>query len=212
MRIKIGAFSSTRIQDCLQQGDLATLAKYLLGRDYAITGMVEHGDKIGPRLSFPPPMLPKCASILPCMGFAVSVHRYRWHRFINTGEEYSNWRADLLKAVCLAPGNVGTRPALKKKYGWNGDWKSIFRSLMRFVRQRTDGDVLHFYMGKNYARLDVKQGIAQDVVDLPDWREQQALQKSLSHFSVRYPPLLPKQHTGLPKLVQFQSSESAGKK
>jgi len=44
--------SSTRIRDCLQQGDLAT-AKHLLGRDYAITGMVEHGDKIGRTLDFP---------------------------------------------------------------------------------------------------------------------------------------------------------------
>ena len=40
---------------------------------------------------------------------------------------------------------------------------------------------LHFLHGeKNYAGLDaLKQGIAQDVVDLLDWREQQAFAKSV---------------------------------
>ena len=38
--------SSTRIRECLLQGDLAT-AKHLLGRDYTIMGEVMHGDKIG---------------------------------------------------------------------------------------------------------------------------------------------------------------------
>lgn len=44
--------SSTAIREALAGGDLA-LAKLLLGRDYAITGEVVHGDKIGRTLAFP---------------------------------------------------------------------------------------------------------------------------------------------------------------
>lgn len=44
--------SSTRIRHALQAGDLP-LANRLLGTDYAITGQVVHGDKIGRTLDFP---------------------------------------------------------------------------------------------------------------------------------------------------------------
>lgn len=44
--------SSTKIREALAHGQLA-YAKSLLGRDYAITGQVVHGDKIGRTLNFP---------------------------------------------------------------------------------------------------------------------------------------------------------------
>lgn len=44
--------SSTAVRQALATGDLS-LAKTLLGRDYAITGQVVHGDKIGRTLGFP---------------------------------------------------------------------------------------------------------------------------------------------------------------
>jgi riboflavin kinase / FMN adenylyltransferase len=44
--------SSTRIRNALLAGDIATAAR-LLGRSYAVTGIVEHGDKRGRALGFP---------------------------------------------------------------------------------------------------------------------------------------------------------------
>ncbi|MCK8516316.1 bifunctional riboflavin kinase/FAD synthetase [Methylonatrum kenyense] len=47
-----GRVSSTRIRRCLAAGDLAA-ARDLLGRDYAISGRVIHGDRIGRELGYP---------------------------------------------------------------------------------------------------------------------------------------------------------------
>src|SRR5207247_664857 len=44
--------SSTRIRNALLAGDIATASR-LLGRTYAVTGVVEHGDKRGRALGFP---------------------------------------------------------------------------------------------------------------------------------------------------------------
>lgn len=44
--------SSTRVREALAQGDLA-LAARLLGRPYAISGRVTHGDKLGRTIGFP---------------------------------------------------------------------------------------------------------------------------------------------------------------
>jgi riboflavin kinase/FMN adenylyltransferase len=44
--------SSTRIRNALLAGDVESAAK-LLGRNYAVTGVVEHGDKRGRALGFP---------------------------------------------------------------------------------------------------------------------------------------------------------------
>ena len=44
--------SSTAVRTALQQGDLAQ-ARALLGRDYAISGRVVHGEKTGRKLGFP---------------------------------------------------------------------------------------------------------------------------------------------------------------
>jgi riboflavin kinase/FMN adenylyltransferase len=44
--------SSTRIRNALLAGDVEAAAK-LLGRSYAVTGVVEHGDKRGRALGFP---------------------------------------------------------------------------------------------------------------------------------------------------------------
>lgn len=49
--------SSTRIRRCLAEGDLAA-ARTLLGRDYAISGRVIHGDRIGRDLGYPTANIP----------------------------------------------------------------------------------------------------------------------------------------------------------
>lgn len=47
-----GRVSSTRVRQCLAQGDLAAV-RDLLGRDYSISGRVIHGDRIGRTLGYP---------------------------------------------------------------------------------------------------------------------------------------------------------------
>ena len=168
--------SSTRIRDCLQQGDLAT-AKHLLGRDYAITGMVEHGDKIGRTLDFPTANI-ALNRIKPALHgiFAVSVTATDGTDLSTLGKNTSCYKKQgvqgLTKGSLFGACNVGTRPALKNKYGV--EWR------LEVNFPKFDGDLygkeltvtfLHFLHGeKNYAGLDaLKQGIAQDVVDLLDW-------------------------------------------
>ena len=173
--------SSTRIRDCLQQGDLA-MAKHLLGRDYAITGMVEHGDKIGRTLDFPTANI-ALNRIKPALHgiFAVSVTATDGTDLSTLGKNTETGVQGLTKGSLFGACNVGTRPALKNKYGV--EWR------LEVNFPKFDGDLygkeltvtfLHFLHGEiNYPSLDaLKQGIAQDVVDLLDWREQQAFAKS----------------------------------
>lgn len=44
--------SSTKIRECLQQGDIETAARYS-GYDYPLSGMVVHSEKIGQSIGFP---------------------------------------------------------------------------------------------------------------------------------------------------------------
>ena len=175
--------SSTRIRDCLQQGDLAT-AKHLLGRDYAITGMVEHGDKIGRTLDFPTANI-ALNRIKPALHgiFAVSVTATDGTDLSTLGKNSQTGVQGLTKGSLFGACNVGTRPALKNNYGV--EWR------LEVNFPKFDGDLygreltvtfLHFLHGEiNYPSLDaLKQGIAQDVVDLLDWREQQAFAKSVT--------------------------------
>ena len=80
--------------------------------------------------------------------------------------------------------NVGTRPALKDKNKYGVEWR------LEVNFPKFDGDLygkeltvtfLHFLHGeRDYDGLDaLKQGIEKDVVDLLDWREQQAFAKSV---------------------------------
>ena len=89
----------------------------------------------------------------------------------------------LTKGSLFGACNVGTRPALKDKNKYGVEWR------LEVNFPKFDGDLygkeltvtfLHFLHGEiNYPSLDaLKQGIAQDVVDLLDWREQQAFAKS----------------------------------
>ena len=176
--------SSTRIRECLQQGDLAT-AKHLLGRDYAITGMVEHGDKIGRTLDFPTANI-ALNRIKPALHgiFAVSVTATDGTDLSTLGKNTQTGVQGLTKGSLFGACNVGTRPALKDKNKYGVEWR------LEVNFPNFDGDLygkeltvtfLHFLHGEiNYPSLDaLKQGIAQDVVDLLDWREQQAFAKSV---------------------------------
>lgn len=59
--------SSTRIRGAVETGDLA-LAGRLLGRPYAITGVVQHGDERGRLLGYPTANLDLCNLVVPPFG------------------------------------------------------------------------------------------------------------------------------------------------
>ncbi len=66
--------SSTRIREAIQAGDLA-LASQMLGRGYALAGLVRRGDQVGHQLGFPTANLDVAGLVLPPHGvFAVQVH------------------------------------------------------------------------------------------------------------------------------------------
>ncbi|MBD5417430.1 MAG: bifunctional riboflavin kinase/FAD synthetase [Desulfovibrio sp.] len=59
--------SSTRLRECLAGGDVA-LARHLLGRPYAVSGAVAHGEGRGRGLGFPTANLDGAATLLPANG------------------------------------------------------------------------------------------------------------------------------------------------
>lgn len=164
--------SSTRIRDCLLKGDLTT-AEHLLGRKYAITGEVQHGDKIGRTLDFPTANI-ALERIKPAVYgiFGVSVSLADGGNLADLGKDNQKGVHGLTQGSLFGACNVGVRPAV------NGvEWRC------EVFFPQFEGDLygknltvtfLHFLHGeKNYANLeDLKIGIHQDVVDLLVWREQ----------------------------------------
>ena len=74
--------SSTRVRAAITQGDME-LAERLLGRPYAISGVVEHGKKLGRRLDFPTANLrwPKKKAIPPKGVYAAMAYvNGEWYR------------------------------------------------------------------------------------------------------------------------------------
>lgn len=165
--------SSTRIRECLAKGDLAS-AKHLLGRDYTITGVVEHGDKIGRTLDFPTANI-ALNRIKPALHgiFGVSVVATDGTDLSALGQDGQTGIQGLSQGSLFGACNVGTRPAV------NGvEWR------LEVNFPKFEGDLygreltvtfLHFLHGeKNYDGLEaLKKGIAQDVVELLTWRQQQ---------------------------------------
>lgn len=62
-----GAFSSTRVREAIGRGDLGEAA-FVLGRDHAISGIVEEGDKLGRTIGFPTANLGGVTELLPPHG------------------------------------------------------------------------------------------------------------------------------------------------
>lgn len=168
--------SSTRIRECLLKGDLAT-AKHLLGRDYAITGVVEHGDKIGRTLDFPTANI-ALNRLKPAVHgiFGVSVVATDGTDLANFSKYGSKGLQGLTKGSLFGACHVGVRPAVDKGHEWRCE---VFFP-------QFEGDLygrelmvtfLHFLHGeKDYDGLDaLKKGIEQDVKDLLAWREQNLL-------------------------------------
>jgi riboflavin kinase/FMN adenylyltransferase len=90
--------SSTRIRDLLLEGD-AGLARELLGRPYAITGLVARGDRMGKRLGWPTINLAPDNDLVPYDGVYAS--RVYFPSFPATFDAVTN---------------IGTRPTVYENY------------------------------------------------------------------------------------------------
>lgn len=165
--------SSTRIRECLLEGDLAT-AKQLLGRDYAITGEVIGGDKIGRTLDFPTANI-ALNRIKPALHgiFGVSVSLAESAAdgtdLASLGENNKKGVQGLTRGSLFGAANIGMRPSVNGK-----DWRlevhfPEFKG--NLYGKELSVTFLHFLHGeKNYESLEaLKVGIENDVKDLLDW-------------------------------------------
>lgn len=175
--------SSTRVRELLLDGNL-NQANQLLGRDYAITGTVIGGDKIGRTMDFPTANI-DLDRIKPALHgiFGVDVVRLDEHGNImpdglgllakqgQTG--VTGLRSDSL----FGTASIGTRPSVDKAHEWrlevhfpqfNGDLYGC-RLQVRF---------LHFlHDERHYDSLEaLKTGIHNDVKELLVWRREQIRQ------------------------------------
>jgi riboflavin kinase/FMN adenylyltransferase len=90
--------SSTRIRTALLGGDV-TLARELLGRPYAITGLIARGDRMGKRLGWPTINLAPDNALVPENGVYAS--RVHFPSFPATFDAVTN---------------IGTRPTVYENY------------------------------------------------------------------------------------------------
>lgn len=172
--------SSTRVRDLLLAGDIAA-ANQLLNRDYAITGTVIGGDKIGRTMDFPTANV-DLARIKPALHgiFAVDVvcldkdGQVVPNGLTTLAENERTGVAGLRPHSLFGTANIGTRPSVDKEHDW--------RLEVHFPQFQADlyGEklhvrFLHFLHGeRHYESLEaLKIGIKQDVLDLLEWRKQQ---------------------------------------
>ena len=173
--------SSTRIRDLLLAGDL-NAANALLGRDYAMTGIVVGGDKIGRTMDFPTANV-DLKRIKPALHgiFAVDVVSLDDNGDVIpngltalTNSENSGI-AGLRPHSLFGTANIGIRPSVDKEHNWRLEvhfpkLKADLYGLTLQVR------FLHYLHGeRHYESLEaLKAGIHNDVIDLLEWREQQS--------------------------------------
>lgn len=180
-KAKGARISSTRIRDLLLAGDL-NAANALLGRDYAMTGVVVGGDKIGRTMDFPTANV-DLKRIKPALHgiFAVDVVSLDDNGDVIpngltalTNSENSGV-AGLRPHSLFGTANIGIRPSVDKEHDWRLEvhfpkLKADLYGLTLQVR------FLHYLHGeRHYESLEaLKAGIHNDVIDLLEWREQQS--------------------------------------
>ena len=177
---KAARISSTRIRDLLLAGDIDA-ANALLGRDYAITGTVVGGDKIGRTLDFPTANI-DLKRIKPALHGIFAVDVVSLDKDGNVIPDGLVKRADNdhkgiagLRANSLfGTANIGTRPSVDKKHEWRlevhfPELEADLYDLNLQVR------FLHYLHGeRHYESLDaLKEGIHHDVQQLIEWRAKQ---------------------------------------
>lgn len=121
---KAARISSTRIRDLLLAGDIDA-ANALLGRDYAITGTVVGGDKIGRTMDFPTANI-DLKRIKPALHgiFAVDVvsldndGNVIPSDLVKRADDGHKGIAGLQAHSLFGTANIGTRPSVDKTHDW----------------------------------------------------------------------------------------------
>lgn len=172
--------SSTRVRDLLLAGNISA-ANQLLGRDYAITGSVIGGDKIGRTMEFPTANI-DLARLKPALHgiFAVDVvlldkdGQVVPNGLTTLAENGQTGVTGLRPHSLFGTANIGTRPSVDKEHNWRLEvhfpqFHADLYDQILHVR------FLHFLHGeRHYDNLEaLKSGIDNDVAVLLEWRSQQ---------------------------------------
>ncbi|MDN3452631.1 MULTISPECIES: riboflavin biosynthesis protein RibF [unclassified Psychrobacter] len=172
--------SSTRVRDLLLAGDIQA-ANRLLGREYAITGLVVGGDQIGRTMDFPTANI-DLQRIKPALHgiFAVDVVSLDDHGNVIAEGLTALATDDRTGVAGLRPhslfgtASIGIRPSIDKGSDWRLEvhFPTLQADLYGLNLQVR---FLHYLHGeRRYDGLAaLKAGIHQDVADLLEWREKQ---------------------------------------
>jgi riboflavin kinase/FMN adenylyltransferase len=169
--------SSTRIRECLAQGNFAQAAR-LLGRPYQITGRIQYGDQIGRTIDFPTANV-ALNRLTPCLHgiYAVQMELADGGSLFDLIDQqgilgYAN-------GSVFGAGHVGTRPAIKDQH--KKDWRlEVFlphpahpaKLSANLYGLRVTVTFLHFLHGeRDYPSLEsLQEGIQDDVKQLMEYR------------------------------------------
>ena len=177
---KAARISSTRIRHLLLAGDIDA-ANTLLGRDYAITGLVVGGDKIGRTMNFPTANI-DLKRLKPALHgvFAVDVvsldseGQVIPNGLVALADKGQTGIAGLRPNSLFGTANIGTRPSVDKTHNWRLEvhFPELQADLYGLTLQVR---FLHYLHGeRHYDGLEaLKVGIHQDVADLIEWRSKQ---------------------------------------
>ncbi len=165
--------SSTAVRNYLADGDLGGAAA-LLGRDYAITGSVMHGDKIGRTLDFPTANV-ALNRLKPALHgvYGADVFIFRDDKPVDWAVFGEGGVAGISAGSLFGTVSVGVRPSVNGTDwrlevhlpGFSGDLYGL--TMMVVFRHYLHGE-------RHYASLNaLKAGIADDVVQLLKWRDKQ---------------------------------------
>ncbi|MGP9688288.1 riboflavin biosynthesis protein RibF [Psychrobacter sp. AOP22-C1-C5] len=175
-----GRISSTRIRDLLLAGNIDA-ANTLLGREYAITGLVVGGDRIGRTMNFPTANI-ELNRLKPALHgiFAVDVvclddeGRVIPNGLVARADSGKTGITGLRPDSLFGTANIGTRPSVDKAHSWRLEvhFPELQADLYGLTLQVR---FLHYLHGeRRYDGLEaLKAGIHQDVAELIKWRSQQ---------------------------------------
>lgn len=173
--------SSTRIRNCLLQGDFKAAAQ-LLGRPYSITGRIQYGDQIGRTIDFPTINV-ALKRLTPCLHgiYVAEVQTIYKPSLPERVAQQNHGQPSALNGIAgyqpnsiLGAAHVGTRPAIaQEKPEWRLEvhFPDLSANLYGLLVRVT---FLHYLHGeKNYSSLEaLKAGILQDVNDVRAFRQQ----------------------------------------
>lgn len=163
--------SSTAVREVLANHDFAK-AKAFLGRDYAITGEVVHGDKIGRTLNFATANVALNRPKPALLGvYGADVFAFKDGQAVDLsslGEQAGV--SGVAQGSLFGAVNVGMRPSVcGQEYRLEVHLPNFAADLYGLTLTVVFRTFLHGE--KKYASLEeLKQGIAQDVADLLAWR------------------------------------------